>query len=69
MTLLYHFKSSLFQAGNSPQGDSGGPVVSNGKLIGSVSFGIGCALRDKPGVYANVPVARPWIRAITGLPL
>ncbi|CAG9133764.1 unnamed protein product [Plutella xylostella] len=52
------------------QGDSGGPVVSpRGRLVGSVSFGIGCAAPRQPGVYADVAPARAWIRSVTGLPL
>ncbi|KOB71116.1 Uncharacterized protein OBRU01_12596 [Operophtera brumata] len=50
-------------------GDSGGPAVANHKLVGLVSFGVGCAEREKPGVYSNVPLARSWIREVTGLPL
>ncbi|CAG5019506.1 unnamed protein product [Parnassius apollo] len=56
-------------AKDSCQGDSGGPAVINGKLVGLVSFGVGCAFPDTPGVYSKIPVVRDWIRSITALPL
>lgn len=54
---------------DSCQGDSGGPLVvadgSNWQQAGIVSFGIGCALPDFPGVYTRVSRYIDWIRSYT----
>ena len=48
------------------QGDSGGPMFGGGRVVGSTSFGEGCARPNKPGVYARVgdTALREWIRSV-----
>ena len=48
-------------------GDSGGPAVANGVLLGLVSWGNGCARKKYPGVYSNTTYLRGFIEQITGL--
>ncbi|KAK0155586.1 Serine protease hepsin [Merluccius polli] len=67
--------TSMFCAGfekggtDACQGDSGGPFVapdclsktSRHRLLGVVSWGTGCAMAKKPGVYTRVSRFLPWI--------
>ena len=55
------------------QGDSGGPMFGKNsagalRVVGTTSFGEGCARPGKPGVYGRVGDAtlRPWIAETTG---
>ncbi|NXY42061.1 HABP2 protein, partial [Ceuthmochares aereus] len=65
---------SMFCAGNrqrpradSCQGDSGGPLtcIENGSyyVYGIVSWGEGCGLKNKPGVYTQVTAFLSWIKS------
>ncbi|KAK5639811.1 hypothetical protein RI129_010622 [Pyrocoelia pectoralis] len=46
---------------DSCHGDTGGPLVVDGKQIGIVSWGYGCGHLDYPGVYSHVAALRTFI--------
>ena len=49
------------------QGDSGGPLMVQGQQVGIVSWGDGCALSGKPGVYTLIKPYLPWIKGVSGV--
>jgi secreted trypsin-like serine protease len=44
------------------QGDSGGPLVVDGRLVGLVSWGTGCAEAGHPGVYTRLAAMADTVR-------
>jgi len=70
--LLEYHSSNMICAGplgggkDSCQGDSGGPLAvqapdASWRLVGTVSFGLGCARPGYPGVYQRLTATSSWI--------
>lgn len=47
-------------------GDSGGPAIYKNHLCGIVSWGVGCARKEYPGVYTNIMKVRHFIDKAMG---
>lgn len=55
-------RSIKFKAASFFQGDSGGPITIDGKLVGLVSWANGCASISYPTVYTRVVSYLDWIK-------
>ncbi|XP_022694346.1 uncharacterized protein LOC111263490 isoform X2 [Varroa jacobsoni] len=71
--LLFKLHTSFVCAGGEPgkdacTGDGGSPLVCEDqgvwKVVGLVSWGIGCGTPGVPGVYVNMAKFRPWIETV-----
>ncbi|XP_016969494.1 trypsin alpha [Drosophila rhopaloa] len=49
------------------EGFVGGPLVSNKKLVGLVSYNNACGFLNSPSVYANIPILQGWIKTTVQL--
>uniref|UniRef100_A0A1A9V917 Peptidase S1 domain-containing protein n=1 Tax=Glossina austeni TaxID=7395 RepID=A0A1A9V917_GLOAU len=63
---------SMFCAGNSEgkdscAGDSGGPAIFEEQLCGIVSWGVGCARPEYPGVYTSIKTVKGFINKAMAL--
>lgn len=45
------------------QGDSGGPLIAGDRLVGLVSWGSGCAVPGRPGIYTRMSAVAEVVRA------
>ncbi|KAH8324035.1 hypothetical protein KR074_008614 [Drosophila pseudoananassae] len=53
---------------DSCEGDSGGPLICDGRVYGIVSFGSGCGEPHFPGIYTDVYMFLKWIDKNLSLP-
>ncbi|CAF4903579.1 unnamed protein product [Pieris macdunnoughi] len=47
------------------QGDSGGPLICSGYIQGLSSYGLGCNIPGKPGVYVSTGAHLTWIMRVS----
>ncbi|GLG99825.1 Trypsin alpha-4, partial [Gryllus bimaculatus] len=43
-------------------GDSGGPLICSGYQAGITSYGIGCAVKERPGIFQRADIHHDWLR-------
>ncbi|KAJ4439791.1 hypothetical protein ANN_07919 [Periplaneta americana] len=49
------------------EGDSGGPFVVDGKLVGIHSWEPECGQREYPSIFSNMSYFRGWVKDVTGI--